>query len=456
MDPDILSRIPPHDAKAEQGVLGSAMLLGQTLDDVALLIRPSSFYSDANGKIFAHLVVLHEEGKRPDVDLLVPRLKKAGELEAVGGPLYLTEVMQSVSVAAHAVHYAEIVRDKSILRQLGLAAVDIIQDVYDPSSDARDVMNEAERAVYAVRDERSDNAAMPIVDVLMEAMAAIDKRAEGGAVGRSTGFVDLDTMTGGLHNGELTLLAARPSIGKTAFAMNVSNHVAIDLNEPVLFASLEMSRLELAGRMLSARAQVDGHRIRNGRLSTTDREALVEAMNEMSQYPLHIDDTPSRTVSELAAVARRMKRSIGLSLMVVDYIQLITPEDKRAQRQEQVALIGRDLKKMARELGVPVLGVAQLNRKADEGGRPKLSHLRESGALEQDADVVLFIHREEFGLTAKEIDDKDLRGKAELIVSKQRNGPTGDVNLAWQKEFTRFVNLAPDRHGEFDQYETAY
>lgn len=452
MNAELLDRLPPSDASAEKGVLGSAMLLADVLDDVMLVLRSDAFYADANAKIFAHLVGLHEEGKRADADLLVARLKKAGDLEAVGGPAYVAEVMQSVAVPSHAVYYAEIVRDKAILRQLIQASVDTIQAAYNPTSEAKAVLDAAERAVYAVRDERSTGSAVTLMDVLLQAMATIDKRAEGGAVGLPTGFVDLDKMTGGLHDGELVIVAARPSVGKTAFALNVAEHVSIDGDKPVMFASLEMSEMELASRLLSARSGVNGHWIRNGTVSEDDRQRLVVASNEMSQHPMLIDDTPVRTVSELAAISRRAKRKGGLRLLIVDYLQLVAPDDRRAPRHEQVADIGRRLKALARDLSIPVLCVAQLNRRADETDRPKLSFLRESGSLEQDADVVIFVHRDV--LAAKTPDEKsEAEGKAELIVAKQRNGPTGEVKLAWRKECTKFENLAPSRYDEFDQFD---
>jgi replicative DNA helicase len=262
---------------------------------------------------------------------------------------------------------------------------------------------------------------------------------------------------GGLHNSELIVLAARPSMGKTALAMNIAEYVAIELKQPTLLISLEMSSIELADRMLCSVARVNGHRLRNGTISHEDRRRLVECAGKISGAPLYVDDSPSRTVTEIAAAARRIRRREHgrLGLIVIDYLQLIEPDNSRDQRQEQVARIARRLKGLARELDVPVLCLAQLNRQAEEGKahEPRLSHLRESGAIEQDADVVMFVHREEYYHSGEE--QQQYAGQAEIIVGKQRNGPTGRVQLNWRKEYTRFENPAPDRLEEFDHYNNA-
>jgi replicative DNA helicase len=271
--------------------------------------------------------------------------------------------------------------------------------------------------------------------------------------GAETGFTNFDEMTGGLHSGELIILAARPSMGKTALAMNIGEHVSINQKLPVLFVSLEMSGIELADRMLCSLARVNGHRLRNGTISADDRERLIRKANEISTAPLFVDDSPSRTVSEIAATARRIKRREGdLGMIVIDYLQLIEPDNSRDPRQEQVAKIARRLKGIARELEVPLLCLSQLNRQAEDSKdhRPRLSHLRESGAIEQDADVVMFVHREEYYHRGDE--RAQFAGQAEIIIAKQRNGPIGDVELTWEADFTRFSDRAPERHNEFDDY----
>ncbi len=452
---EILDRLPPQDLDAEKGVLGSIMLVPNACDDVALIIRPEDFYADANQKLFAQMLAMHEEGKAIDAVLLAERLRAEGEFEAVGGAAYLAEVAQSVPVAAHAVYYARIVRDKSILRALIHSSTEILRDAYDSTTPPEEMVSQAEQKIFAVHDERSSDQITNIHDLLVEAFDRIDARLEHGeGVGIPTGFTDLDNRTGGLHASELVILAARPSMGKTALATNIAEYVTIEANVPTLFVSLEMAKLELAQRMLCSQGKINANKFRTGFISAEDRKDLVAASNKLSKAPMFVDDTPSRTVSEIAACGRRMKRKGGLGLIVIDYLQLIQPDDPRDPRQEQVAKMARRLKGVARELEVPVLCLAQLNRQveASRDNRPKLSHLRESGAIEQDADVVMLIHREEMCHTKEEAQDMGVVGMADLIVAKQRNGPTGDVKLVWLDKYTRFENFAEKAHQEFDSY----
>ncbi len=454
---EILDRLPPQNLEAEAGVLGSILLDPRLCDDVVMLLRSEDFYADANRKLFGHIVEMHDEGKRIDTTLLVERLKKEGDFESIGGGAYLAEVMNSVAVAAHAVYYAEIVRDKATLRSLIHASTEILRDAYDPTLDSKGMLGSAEEKIFAVHDQRSSDHVASMHDVLMEAMQHIDHRLEhGGATGLPTGFSDLDNLTGGLHESELIILAARPSMGKTALATNIADYVTCEADSSALFVSLEMAQLELAQRMLCARGKIDGRKFRGGYLSGEDRDELVKASSELSQARLYIDDTPSRTITEIAACARRLKRREDLGLIVIDYLQLIEPDNARDPRQEQVAKIARRLKGMARELSVPVLCLAQLNRQAEatKDNRPRLSHLRESGAIEQDADVVMFVHREEYYHTAEEAIENDLAGKADLIIKKQRNGPTGDIKLTWRQEFTKFEDQAlQEPYDEFQEFD---
>ena len=304
-------------------------------------------------------------------------------------------------------------------------------------------------------DGRSSQSVQNIADVLHQSMDRMEARMRDEYVdgAAETGLNKFDEMTGGLHHGELIILAARPSMGKTALAMNIGEHVSINQKQPVLFVSLEMSGIELADRMLCSLARVNGHRVRNGTISSDDRDKLIQTANDISQAPLFVDDAPSRTVSEIAAAARRIKRrEDALGLIVIDYLQLIEPDNSRDPRQEQVAKIARRLKGLARELEVPLLCLSQLNRQAEDSKdhRPKLSHLRESGAIEQDADVVMFVHREEYYHRGD--DRAQFAGQAEVIIAKQRNGPIGDVELTWEADFTRFSDRAAERHSEFDDY----
>jgi replicative DNA helicase len=292
--------------------------------------------------------------------------------------------------------------------------------------------------------------------VLHDSLARIDARMQRQHAygGLETGLIDFDDLTGGLHDSELMILAARPSMGKTALALNIAEHVAIDgAQKPVLIVSLEMSALELGDRLLCSRARVNSHRLRNGQLSAEDSRRLVQTAADVSRAGLFIDDSPSRNMTEIAATARRLKRQEELALVVIDYLQLIEPDNPRDPRQEQVARISRRLKGLARELCIPVLCLAQLNRQveATRDNRPQLSHLRESGAIEQDADVVVFVHREEFYQTSEE-DRARVKGQADLMIRKQRNGPTGDIKLTWLHEFTRFENWQQPEYGEFSNF----
>jgi replicative DNA helicase len=453
---EILDRLPPQNLDAEKSVLGSLLLDPQMCDEVALALRCDDFYADANQKLYRHVLALHDEGKRIDTTLLTERLRKAGEFEAIGGAAYLAEVLHSVPYAANAMHYAEIVRQKATLRALIHASTEILREAWDPGMEVRDVINQAEEKIFAVRDNRSTDQLASIQDVLVEAFERIDARMEHGEGGGiPTGFDDLDKLTGGLHGSEFIVLAARPSMGKTALATNIAEHVAIESGVPTLFVSLEMARLELAQRLLCSQGRIDASKFRSGFLSGQDRDKLVEASARLGKSPIFIDDTPSRTVTEIAACARRLKRKQNLGFIVIDYLQLIQPDDPRDPRQEQVAKMARRLKCLARELSVPLLCLAQLNRQVEagkEGHRPRLSHLRESGAIEQDADVVMFIHREEMYYSKEEAQDKDILGQADVIVAKQRNGPTDDIKLAWFDKYTRFENLSQKPHEEFGQY----
>jgi len=461
----LLDRQPPANLEAERNILGSILLLPEACDDVALIVRPEDFYDDAHQKIYRHLLDLHESGQRIDVTLLIERLKTAGEFDVIGGAAMIAELAQSVPTAANAEYYAKIVNDKAVLRNLILTSTEIVRDAYEQADSSRNLLNQAEERIFAIRDERDTGTVSDIKDVLMDAFEQIDARMEhGGATGVSTGFSDLDQLTGGLHPAEMVIIAGRPSMGKTALAANIAEYVAVEANEPTLFVSLEMARLELVQRIMCSAGEISGEKFRSGYLSSDDHQKLIEVSAKLGKSPMFIDDSPSRTVTEIAATARRIKRKHKLSLIVIDYLQLIQPDNPSDPRQEQVAKMARRLKVIARELEVPLICLAQLNRQAEmtKDNRPKLSHLRESGAIEQDADVVMMVHREEYYLSAQErqaIKDQGnpngILGEAEVIVAKQRNGPTGDVKLHWFQQFTRFKNAEMRTHDEFEQYGVA-
>ncbi len=453
---DLFDRQPPRSLEAERALIGSLLLLPEACDEVALLVRPDDFYDTAHRTIFTHMVALHESGRQIDPTLLSQLLKDAGQYENVGGAAFLLELSQEVATAAHAEYYARIIRDKAVLRSLIHASTDIIHEAYEPGIDSRAMLSRAEARVFGILSSKGETQVRSIREVLHESLARIDARLQQQHAygGLETGFIDLDELTGGLHNSELFILAARPSMGKTAFAINIAEHVSIATNKPVLVVSLEMSALELGDRLLCSRARVNSHRLRNGQLSREDSGRLIQTAADISRAPLFIDDSPSRNMTEIAATARRLKRSeSGLSLVVIDYLQLIEPDNTRDPRQEQVARISRRLKGLARELSVPILCLAQLNRQveATRDNRPQLSHLRESGAIEQDADVVAFVHREEFYQTNEE-DRQQFKGQAELLIRKQRNGPIGDIKLTWLHDFTRFENFQQPEYDEFADF----
>jgi len=445
----------PANVDAERAVLGSIMLKPDVCDDIALVVRPEDFSDESHQLLYRHLLELHDSGKRIDATIVLERLRTQGDLDRIGGAGSLADVVEAVPHAAHATHYAHIVRDKSMLRALIDAGTDILREAYDSADEPRQLLARAEERIFSILERRSSAEAKPIQSVLEEVMVRMDARMkhEHAIGGVETGFTELDRLLGGLHDSELIILAARPSMGKTAFAMNIAEHVSIGIQQPVLFVSLEMASMELADRLLCSAAQVNGQRLRNGTISQEDRRRLVQKSSEIGSAPLFIDDTPGRTLTEIAAVARRLKRKNGLRLIVIDYLQLIEPDNPRDPRQEQVARIARRLKTMSRELKLPVLCLAQLNRQAEASrdNRPRLNHLRESGAIEQDADVVMFVHREEYYQTTEE-DRERVRGQAEIIVAKQRNGPTDDVKLLWQQDYTRFVNLEHRPYDDFEQF----
>ncbi len=446
----------PYSSEAEAGVIGGMLLNSLVCDEVATIVRAQDFYSDANRRLFQCLLDMHNEGKGIDLILLTERLRRTGEMEQIGGEAYLAELMSQVEVAAHAPRYAEIVRDKSILRDLIETTSNILSNAYESEKTPRELIAEAEENIFQISDERSSKNVLPMRDIMEDFWKKIDDMKMGGIL---TGFEKIDKMLNGLHASELIILAARPSMGKTALAANIAEYVSIEKKQPVLFFSLEMSRDELAMRMLCSRARVKKRYIIDNNLSGDERLRINKAHSDLANSPLFIDDTSAHTVSEIAAVARRLKRQDGLALIIIDYLTYIEPDNPLEPRQEQVAKAARRLKGLARDLDVPVLCLAQVNRQAEQAkdNRPRLSNLRDSGAIEQDADVVMFVHREEYYRRDDEAYDQDLKGKAEIIIAKQRNGSTGTVELQWVAEFTRFLNEGEDdAFGEASAHYTEF
>lgn len=440
-------RLPPQSREAEQGVIGAVLRDNPTLSDVLQIIRPDNFYFDAHQKVFQAICDLYQEGKPVDTVLLFEVLKQRKQLEDVGGAAYLAELWDGAPTAANAEYYAKIVREKAIVRNLIHTNNELLRDAYDGVMSADELLGMAERKVLEIAERGTTGETHTLDKTLTAAFNRIDARAKQNLSlsGISTGFLDLDNITAGLQNSELVIIAARPSVGKTAFALNLVRHIIVEERLPVFFCSLEQARIELAERLLVAQARVDSHRLRKGTLQHTDTEKLFQASSELrgdvsNPVKLFIDDTPSQTMLRIAANARRLKLRQGIRLVVIDYLQLIEPESRRDPRQEQVAQISRRLKFLARELEIPVIALAQVNRASEDrqDNKPRLSDLRESGSIEQDADTVMILHRA--GRVDKSVEDNTL----EVIVEKQRNGPTGAITLAYQKQYMRYENFAAE------------
>ena len=439
VSPEILDRLPPQDLDAEKSVLGSVLLRQDVLDDVAAVITAEDFYVEAHACLYRHFRELHDAGQPIDVVTLKARLRAAGDLEAIGGAAYLGELFDSHPVPSRATYYAGIVREKARLRAVITTAAAMLQAAYDPAGNADDVLAQAQEQLASAEDQGRG------VDAIGAALAvdqALDQAKRSGEWRRGlpTGLVDFDRQLGGLFPGELVVLAARPRMGKTSLGIQVMAHNA-PRGRGVLFVSLEMSATELTTRMLCARAGVDSNSLRTGNLEGGDLTALEQQAAEFRGAAFWIIDRPSLTTADIRREARRLHRRSGLALLIVDYLGRVTPADVRVKRYEQVGQISGDLKRLSRELEIPVLLLAQLNREVEGTAdhRPRLSHLRESGETEQDADVVAFLHRPE----VYKPDDPDLHGQAELIVEKNRNGPTGKFTLGWDSMSTTFWTPAP-------------
>jgi len=409
------------------------------INDCVLIVKPEHFYDVANRLIYDAVVHLFDAAKPVDVVVLAEELKKRGQIEEIGGYAYLAELWDSTATAANAEYYARIVRDKGLLRLLIGTGNEILREAYAAADEADQIMHRAVGKMIAVADAGVNSQYHHFSDVLKETYDRIDVRSTGSAMavsGVPTGYTDLDTLTAGFQNGEMIIIAARPSIGKTAFALNLARNMAVDHDVPILFCSLEQSRIELTERLIACHARVDMKKIRNGQLSAEDMNQIIAAGDDMRKAKFFIDDSPNQSMLRIAANARRMKQNYGLRAVFIDYLQLIEPENRRDPRQEQVAQISRRVKALARELSLPVVALAQVNRSSEdrEGNQPKVSDLRESGSLEQDADTVMLLHRPE------RHNPGEREGEVDVIIGKQRNGPTGQVTLSFVKEHARFDN----------------
>jgi replicative DNA helicase len=436
-------RTLPHNLEAERSVLGAILVHNDAFNLAAQVIDSNDFYRDAHRRIFDKMVALNERHDAIDFVTLKEELAKAGQLDEVGGPAYIASLADGVPRATNVEYYSKIVKEKSTLRNLIYAANKILTNAYEADQDSDIVLDDAESAIFAVADDRLKAGFVPMRELVKESFPKIEQLFEQKRLitGVPTGFVDLDEMTRGLQGGDLVIVAARPSMGKTSLVLNIAQYVATQPEHAVGFFSLEMSKESLFLRLLTAEAQVDGHRLLSGAIGGKDYGRISHALETLSSMKLFIDDTANIGVLEMRAKSRRLQAEHGLSLVIVDYIQLMSGRGRFENRTLELASISRSLKGLAKELSVPIVVLSQLSRAPESRSdhRPQLSDLRESGALEQDADVVVLIYRDD--VYNKDPNSPDA-GTAELILAKQRNGPTGIVRLAFLREQTRFANLA--------------
>lgn len=434
-------RLPPQNIEAEQAVLGAILLEPSALTTASEILIPEDFYRAAHQKIFRTMLHLSDRGEPVDLVTVTSELADANALEEIGGVSYLTELANAVPTAANVQYYAKIVEEKSILRRLIRTATSIAQDGYTREDEVEDVLNEAERKILEVSQRKNTSGFQNIKDVLVQAYDNIEMlhNRKGEITGIPTGFIELDRMTAGFQRSDFIIVAARPSVGKTAFALNIAQNVATRTGENVAIFSLEMGAQQLVMRMLCAEGNINAQNLRTGKLTPEDWGKLTMAMGSLSNAGIFIDDTPNIRVSEIRAKCRRLKQEQGLGMVLIDYLQLIQGSGRnRENRQQEVSEISRSLKALARELDVPVIALSQLSRSVEQrqDKRPMMSDLRESGSIEQDADIVAFLYRDDY--YDKESENKNI---IEIIIAKQRNGPVGTVQLAFVKEYNKFVNL---------------
>jgi replicative DNA helicase len=452
MSDPLTDRLPPHNKEAERGVIGGILRDPDTLPDVQQIIVADNFYFDAHQKIYQVICDLSTENQPIDLVMVHDRLKRNKQSEDVGGHQALGDLWESVPTGANVEYHAKIVRDTAMVRSLIHASNEILRDSYDRMQSADELVSQAERKIMDIAKAGMIGETSTLTFAIQEAFTRLDGRIgkDNLAIsGVPTGYVDLDNLLAGLQKSELVIIAARPSVGKTAFALNVvrnviTGHAPSEHPPVVLFVSLEMSRIELAERMLCCQSRVDSHKVRKGHLNSDDIQKLMDAGDVLRKARLYLDDTPSRSMIQIAATCRRLQkkheRDGGLKLVVIDYLQLIEPENRRDPRQEQVAQISRRLKFLARELQIPVIALAQVNRASEDrqDHKPRLADLRESGSIEQDADTCMMLHR------PGKFDGTQEDNILEVIIAKQRNGPTGEVTLTYLKQFNRYENYIAD------------
>ncbi len=444
MDENVIKRILPHSVEAEQSVIGSMIMDREAIVTASEIITGDDFYSKQYGILFETMVELNEEGSPVDLVTLQNRLKLKDVPPEVSSLEFVRDLISAVPTSANIKYYASIVSEKALLRKLIRLNEEIANACYTGKDSVECIMEETEKRVFQLVQSRSSGDYVPIRQVVMNAMDKIEKASKnrGSVTGIATGFTDLDYRTAGMQPSDLVLIAARPSMGKTAFALNIAQHVAFKLNKTVAIFSLEMSKEQLVNRMFSLESNVDAQKLRTGLLNDQEWERLIESAGVIGRSNLIIDDTPGISISELRSKCRKYKLEHDLSMIIIDYLQLMSGSGRSESRQQEISDISRSLKSVARELSVPVLALSQLSRAVEQRPehRPMLSDLRESGAIEQDADVVMFLYRDDYYNH-----DTDKKGISEVIIAKQRNGPIGTEELAWLPEYTKFANLEKRR-----------
>ncbi len=446
-----LGKLPPQNLEAEQSILGAILIDNDALPKALEILDPDDFYKLSNRKIFQAMIYLFEKNEPIDLITLTDYLRRKDELEQIGGISYLSSLINMTPTAANIRYHSKIVREKSLLRGLLRASNEIARKVYEESHDAEELVDYAERSIFTISDKKVKASFVPLKEVIKDSFEMIehlyDKKDT--ITGVPSGFKDLDELTTGFQRGDLIIVGGRPSMGKTAFVLNVAQYVGLELREPVAIFSLEMAKEQLALRMLCAEAMVNSNSIRKGFIKKEDWHKLTSAASKLTNAPIFIDDSSSLTVLELRAKARRLKMEHGLSIIIVDYLQLMRGRGSFERREQEISDISRSLKALAKELNVPIIAVSQLNRSVEQRRppRPILADLRESGAIEQDADVILFLYRDEI----YNKDNPANKGRAEVDIAKQRNGPAGvTVNLTYVSNCTRFMNMI---EREFEGFE---
>ncbi len=450
---DLLRKSPPQNLEAEQAVLGGVFLKNSLFHSLVDIVTPEDFYSPSHQAIFQAFIDLYAKNSPIDLVTTTDHLTQAGKLDEIGGPVYLAELADSPVSAANALHHARIVRDKSVLRRLIDASSKIISDCYE-AQDVDALLDESEKSIFEIAEAKTQSTYLSSKELVDKVFDQLTMRYENksAVTGIATHYHKFDEMTSGLQKSDLVIVAGRPSMGKTAFALNVALRAAVKSNTPTAVFSLEMSMEQLMTRLLACQGMVELSRLRSGFLDDSDWGKLQDAADVLSRTPIYIDDTPALSTLELRARCRRLKAEKNLGLVVVDYLQLMRSSRNIDSREQEISDISRNLKALAKELDIPVIALSQLNRKVEErtNKRPMLSDLRESGAIEQDADVIIFLYREEF---YSKKDDNPKAGIAEIIIGKQRNGPVGELELAFLKKFTLFENLSVTPYPSESSYE---